>query len=45
MLDEKKVKKYSAFDQFGFKKTIDDLVELIANLYSKGDIPWLGRLS
>ena len=41
MLDDVKTKKYSAFNQFGFKKTTDDLIKLIANLYSNDDIPWL----
>ncbi|MEY3811497.1 MAG: hypothetical protein RIT11_579 [Pseudomonadota bacterium] len=41
MLDDLKTKKYSAFNELGFKKTIDDLIKLIADLYSKDDIPWL----
>ena len=41
MLDDVKTKKYSAFNQFGFKKTTDDLIKLIANLYSNDYIPWL----
>jgi len=34
-------KKYSFFNELGFKKTIDDLTDLIADLYSRDDIPWL----
>jgi len=41
MLDDINKKKYSIFNEKGFKKTIDDLIEFIAEIYSKDDIPWL----
>ena len=34
-------KKYSYFNELGLKKTIDNLTDLIADLYSRDDIPWL----
>ncbi len=35
----KKSKSY--FNELGFRKTIDQLVEQIAELYVKDDIPWI----
>ena len=34
-------KKYSYFNELGFKKTIDNLTDLIADIYSRDDIPWI----